>query len=76
LEQDRLIGRHELNSDRQTVRRGAELDDVIALQPVTFASDVQSVVANSTSKKACVVPPLDPPGVIDGDHGFTVGPNS
>jgi hypothetical protein len=33
-------------------------------------------VANSTSKKACVVPPLDPPGVIDGDHGFTVGPNS
>ena len=25
---------------------------------------------------AAAEPPLDPPGVIDGDHGFTVGPNS
>jgi hypothetical protein len=25
---------------------------------------------------AAADPPLDPPGVIDGDHGFTVGPNS
>jgi hypothetical protein len=30
----------------------------IALQPVTFASDVQPVVANSKSKNAAAEPPL------------------
>ena len=47
----------------------------IALEPVTFASDVQPVVANSKSKKAAAEPPLTL-RAIDGDHGFTVGPNS
>jgi hypothetical protein len=43
------------------------------IDPVPSPPDAAGTTPAAT---AAADPPLDPPGVIDGDHGFTVGPNS
>src|SRR3954464_11070868 len=43
------------------------------IEPVPSPPDAAGTTPAAT---AAAEPPLEPPGVIAGDHGFTVGPNS
>ncbi len=68
----------ELGANDERPRRGLsptkpQHDAGTRIDPVPSPPDAAGTMPAAT---AAAVPPLDPPGVMSGDHGLTVGPNS
>ena len=54
-------------------QRGTQQDAGIRIEPVPSPPDAAATTPAAT---ADADPPLDPPGMIEDDHGLAVGPNS
>ena len=66
-------GANELRPRRGLSPTRPQQDAGTRMEPVPSPPDAAGTTPAAT---AAADPPLDPPGVMSGDHGLTVGPNS